>query len=61
MYLNADKNEPSESIRLNSRITSADMSYPDFAISTADSMISMFSFSPSNFKMSVPKYSLKLS
>lgn len=60
MYLGADKNEPSESIRLNSRVTSADLSYPDFVISNADSMISMFSFSSSNFKMSVPKYSLKL-
>ena len=28
LYLKADKNEPSEQIRLNTRITAADMSYP---------------------------------
>ena len=28
LYLNADKNEPSEEIRLNTRVTAADMSFP---------------------------------
>lgn len=60
MYLTADKNEPSEAIKLNSRVISADLSYPDFAIACADSVISVFSFSSNNFKMSVPRYSLKL-
>ena len=36
------------------------MSFPDFAIATADNVVSVYAFSNSNFKISVPKFSLKM-
>ena len=60
LYLQNDKNEPSEEVRLNTRVVTADMSFPDFAIATADNVVSLYAFSNSNFKISVPKFSIKM-
>ena len=60
MYTQSDKNDTSEIIKLNSRIVSADLSFPDFVISTADNVMSLYSFSNQNFKLPVPKFSIKL-
>lgn len=60
IYLNTDQNDPSQQIRLNTWIITADLSYPQFAIATADHVISVFAFSNTNMKISVPKYSFKL-
>ena len=59
MYLSADKDKPSEEIRLRTRVVSGALSYPEFAVATADQVISMFYFSNSNMKLSVPQYSFK--
>ena len=35
------------------------LSYPEFAVATADQVISVFYFSNSNLRISVPQYSFK--
>lgn len=60
IYLNKDLDDPVETIKNNTRIVSASMSFPDLILVGADQTVSHYLLSNSNFKLMAKKYSMKI-
>ena len=60
IYLNKDLDDPVETIKNNTRIVSASMSFPDLILVGADQTVSHYLLSNSNFKLMAKKYSMKM-
>jgi len=60
IYLNKDLDEPFETIKNNTRIVSASLSFPDLIFVGADQTVTHYLLSSSNFKLMAKKYTMKM-
>ena len=60
IYLNKDLDEPFETIKNNTRIVSACLSFPDLILVGADQTVTHYVLSGSNFKLMAKKYTMKM-
>ena len=58
--MNNDKDQPSETIKNNTRIISACMSFPDLIMVGADQTVTHFTISNNTFKILGQKYKMKM-
>ena len=61
IYMNNDKDDPSEKIKNNTRITSACLSFPDSLMVGADQTVAHHVLSNNTFKLLAQRYKMKMS